>query len=122
LRKGGQQTEAIIFDRWKIRLDDSATCLVAYAFKTSYAQGHQIITRAEENKEAFEYCHVGDALTVCYLPEKPEKVCRIIFNKFSKPLREEDYSSNFKKVTDRMNHNGTVLIRILFPFGRYPFR
>ncbi len=122
LRKDGQQTEAIIFDRWKIRVDDSATFLVAYAFKASTSQGQQIITRAEENKEVYEYCHVGDALTVCYLPEKPEKVCRIIFNKFSKPLREEDYSSNFKKVTDRMNLNSAILIRLLLPFSRYPFR
>ena len=80
LRVKGQQTQAILFDRWEEKDSEGAkTYYVAYAFKIPTNQGEQIIiTRAEENRKAYRKFQIGDTPTVCYLPEKPEEVCRVI--------------------------------------------
>ncbi len=129
LRKSGQQAQAILFDHWR-SLDifasrgDRLVCLyfVAYAFKVPTRQGLRIITSAEKNKVVYENCRIGDTLTVSYLPEKPSKVCRLMPYSFSRPLREEDFLSNFNKVTNHLHRNGAIIRKLLFPFNKYPYQ
>ena len=46
----GQQTQAIVFDRWLEKGDESVSYNVAYAYKIPTPQGQQIITRSEYSK------------------------------------------------------------------------
>jgi hypothetical protein len=81
LRVEGQQTEAILFDRWQDKDSDNGTIyLVAYAFKILTPEGPQIITCAEQNQKVYENYRVGNSLTICYLPKKPE-ISRVIFDR-----------------------------------------
>ena len=43
-------------------------------------QARQIITGAEQNKQVYENYRVGNSLTVCYLPNKPE-ISRVIIQR-----------------------------------------
>jgi hypothetical protein len=73
LRVAGQQTQAILFDRWQDKdSEGDVNYRVAYAFKISTPKGPQIITGAIQNQKLYENYKVGNCLTVCYLPKKPE--------------------------------------------------
>ncbi len=79
LQQEGKKTKAIIFDRWEEN-SDPRMYYIAYAFKTSTLRGNRVVTRADDNVDAYHKYQVGDTITVCYLPEDPQKVCRVIKN------------------------------------------
>ena len=78
LRQSGQQTEAVVFDRWTMLTSEESLYLVAYAFKIPNLLGNmQIHTYAEDNREVYDKCQIGDTITVQYLPEDPN-ICQVI--------------------------------------------
>ena len=79
LRTKGLQAQAIILDRWTmIGAENNMTYLVTFAFSASTPQGQQVITSSKYSEHLYEKYHVGDTLTVCYLPSKPQ-VCRVVY-------------------------------------------
>ncbi len=79
LRSAGRQTQAVIFDRWEENdPDGDQAYYVAYAFKVPKAFGEQqVMTRAVRNHRLYVQCHIGDALTIRYLADKPS-ICQVI--------------------------------------------
>ncbi|MFZ5881918.1 MAG: DUF3592 domain-containing protein [Chloroflexota bacterium] len=77
LRLRGQQTKGIIFDRWQdTDSDGDTTCFVAYCFHADTPKGEQLITRAEQNRDLYQRCEIGNSVIVRYLPGNP-RVCHM---------------------------------------------
>lgn len=77
LRLRGQQTQGFIFDRWQdTDSDGDTTCFVAYCFHADTPKGEQLITRAEQNRDLYQRCEIGNSVIVRYLPGNP-RVCHV---------------------------------------------
>ncbi len=82
LRLSGRQTQAFIFDRWTDKdSDGDTTYFIAYAFQANQpGRGSVTVTRAEQNKQAYERYQVGDPVPARYLPNDPN-ICQLQIEK-----------------------------------------
>lgn len=77
LRLRGQQTQAIIFDRWQdTDSDGDTTYYVAYSFHADTPKGQRLIARAEQNRDLYKQYEIGDSVIVRYLPGNPH-ICHV---------------------------------------------
>lgn len=67
-----------IFDRWTDKdSDGDATYFIAYAFQVNQpGRGSVTVTRAEQNKQAYERYQVGGSIPARYLPDDPD-ICQL---------------------------------------------
>jgi hypothetical protein len=79
LHSKGQETPAIIFDRWEESGSDSSFYYVAYAYRVP-GFGKQIFTNAEQSSDAYQKLKIGDTVSVRYLPADPKIVKLTGFN------------------------------------------
>lgn len=82
LRASGRPAQALIFDRWTDKdSDGDTTYCIAYVFEANLPDGRRItVTRAEQNRHAYERYQIGDSAPVRYLPEDPN-VCQLNIEK-----------------------------------------
>jgi len=82
LRDSGRQIQGVIFDHWEDKdSDGDATYFVAYAFKVQARGGSgKIISKAEQNRSAYQKYRIGESVLVRYLPDDPT-VCQLRLNR-----------------------------------------